>query len=279
MTSATPCYSVLFSFYVILCFLTIWRLITLFQRTKELYHQKIFFSLVIIGTLGRSSVNFIAAVFTNYFLNHADKTNIAGAVFAEFFLSAFLLLIFTLAQIYSRTKNFSPVALKKNYRKIIIIFITANVLLYGIHISLIATKKDPHNFFLASMYAVVALSLFIYSIRLQKSFKRQISSQNHQAIQKIFRVLLICTICYFLRIIALVLINTSNTKMSTFQLSILLMFYYILFEIFPFSVILLVLFVPPPKTQNFNQLTLTSINLAVPLAQAYEEIPDANNQV
>ncbi|KAJ5071556.1 tobamovirus multiplication protein 1-like isoform x1 [Anaeramoeba ignava] len=240
-------------FFIFLFVIAIWKLTLLFLRTPQLYHQKIFFFLISIGSCGRIVCFFFQTFFWDFYSDNSKNTfNPLMAFFSDFFLSAFFTLIFTLAQVNFQVKNFSPLDAKHQLRNFIIVFTLTNVVVYAVHIPLIATHTDKLNFFLVSMYSICAIGLLGYSSLLLSSFYKKRPMANVMIIKKIFYVLLASTICYILRIPILIIGNLNSDDISDNQYALISFFYYLICEILPLCLIIFVLFVSPPKRNKYE---------------------------
>ncbi|KAJ5080518.1 tobamovirus multiplication protein 1-like isoform x1 [Anaeramoeba ignava] len=244
MNVVAVAYLILLLFYITLFVFALYRFILIWIRARETIHQLIYFMLISIGALGRFFAFLFFGFFQSFTDSHSRHLDIFNAIVSDFFLSAFLLLLFTLGQVYISVRSFHHLQRHKVIARLLWFFVITNVILYAIHFSIIFNNKDEDNFFLASMYCICAIGLSIFSawvLKLQKFH----TSMRDSAPKKIFITLLISLICYILRIVTLIEANLHQ-EMGDSTFALIALFYYLICEFLPIIVVIFVLF-PVPK--------------------------------
>ncbi|KAJ5074503.1 hypothetical protein M0811_01134 [Anaeramoeba ignava] len=176
---------------------------------------------------------------------------------SQILLSAFFMLIFTLKQHHAWLKRKDET--HETSRKAIILFVGLDSLVYVVQIIFNIEVEGGSFYFTASVYLVCAVSLLIFSFILMRLLKNKQQAMNLVSLKKTSIVILICTFLYFVRIIILISVDIYLDDISSNTVAIIQIFYSLFFDMLPITLIAFVLFVTPPKTEDFVPVVTKSI--------------------
>ncbi|KAJ5070398.1 tobamovirus multiplication protein 1-like isoform x1 [Anaeramoeba ignava] len=240
-------YPIAACFYFIFFIITLIRWILLLKRTKQLFHQKIFF--LLIGLLCLSRTITLLMIGIPSFQDKYD-TRLQNAVLIEsnFMFTAFLLIIFSL----NNLKVPEEIQSDSKQKMIFLGFIIVDTVFVIIFIYLIFVTSIA-RWFLAIGFLLLSIGFLIYSFKLRKNL------EDAKKPKKFYYAFLFCTISFLLRIPLLVLEKQLKTNNQSKEL--LINIYYVLFgELIPISLMTFYVFDIPIKPSHLQTFSLHLLN-------------------
>ncbi|KAJ5070411.1 hypothetical protein M0811_10883 [Anaeramoeba ignava] len=235
--------------------LTLTRWILLLTRTKQLFHQKVFFLLIWLYCLARC-ITLILFAIPKTALAYTLQLNESIAIETDLLITAFLSIIFTLNQIPKRnfyenfTENYDYAKKKKKKKIFISLFIIFDIIFVSIHIWLVFKHYEASTRLLSLSFIIISIGFLIYSVKLSKN------SEYPKQSKKFLIVFLICTICFLLEIPILVLWIVYDNEMTIEQTNILYTVDLIVTELIPVGLITFSMFSVPIRPTVMDVVNL-----------------------
>ncbi|KAJ6244960.1 tobamovirus multiplication protein 1-like isoform x1 [Anaeramoeba flamelloides] len=198
--------------------------------------------------------------------------NTFGGVLADFFVVAFLILVFALAKMYYRIKSFDESFSRKLTKKLLIFFICLIVMVLAVTIIVRTTTDKRIVWTVVSnvIYFICALGLLLSAWRLNQLMPPRQFIFLHKKIKTIFRTIFVCTLLHLIRIPALTLYVIYHSKLSNLQIGIYLVFYYLVAELIPPCLILFFVFVPE-STKKIVSIPTNNVDQNEPIYSNQDE--------
>ncbi|KAJ6237121.1 tobamovirus multiplication protein 1-like isoform x1 [Anaeramoeba flamelloides] len=193
--------------------------------------------------------------------------DIFGGILTDFFVIAFLVLVFALAKMYYRIKSYDEAFSRKLTNKLLTFFVCLIILILAVTIIVRSSTDRVIIWTVVAnvIYFICALGLLLSSWRLNQLMPPRQFIFLHKKIKTIFRTIFACTLLHLIRIPTLTLYVVYNHKFTNLEIGFYLLGYYIIAELIPTCLILFFVFVSestkkivsiPTNNESPNQIIL-----------------------